>query len=1332
MLLLHLSDLHFGAHSRFQGEDLTKLGKAFFKDLEAARGSFAKGSRIDLVAVTGDVAESGKPAEFKQGEVFLAALAGELGLDRRRFVFVPGNHDVSWPACKKVAADQEEEGFDEAELRKRLDAVKLGRYEEFLRSFYGVKDLAEVALPLGRGAFLYDFSDLHLSVAALSSCEKESHRPADHVGLLSREQAEVLMAEWRVPERASLLKIVTVHHNPVVTVPANLAEWRKEIEKKGLAPELAARYEGDVIGFEGREYLKAIVEDSHAQLILHGHHHAKDEQSWDWRRGAKGRAAVLSAGSLTLKADKLPEDEPLSIRLVELDTGKKEIRARSLIYDPRGRTEGEVRLGAFISDPVEPQGYRQHLDLPPGFEPKKSKATKNKTPSKAAAFVRAYRQSLAASFSRWDLAPVGVAQAGGAGRPIEAGLDEMYQPLRLTEGFNIRKTDQGMPIPPEDLLVRSRPLAIRGAAGAGKTTWMRWTFRRLLSEERALPLMLVVRDLARHWQSPNSRGAERSLVSFLDAWAAERMGSGWEGELRKALEAGDGPRPILLVDGWDEAGKLGEELREKLVGLLTKCPRMLAVVTSRPYGQGRPSHAEGFDVLDVQPLADGEIQAFARRFFRQCYGEDEVAAVREAERFWSALERAPEPQALARTALLLTMMLLISRSRPLPDKRHLLYEACIDNLLTALPDRKAEEGALLSYEQWRPEDSEARKRVVAALAFFLQDEGYKGNMRSPIVRNWDGMMVLLPSSWTTKQRRSFLAWLAGPAGLLTDRADGTLAFTHLSFQEYLTAWHLNATIEGAEERIREFARQKKIIWWETLRLWAALIEKQSPDRLDPVLEALMSSGSDGLALVGKVLADGLGNDRRFEEWDERWRSELLGNWIREANQCALSWAASLQEARKQTLARGCLELAPGVSWLAWIRLRDFLQGMSISGVPSLPKSLVSRSILEQLEGDAVPCTHSVAAGRVLCSGPAIWPIEPLALGLLQVWPGERRLLGLRLQAAVVAGMTRTEMKQVLRLWPQRRSWTKNELDFIRNFVRNFVRRVVGYFGHDLGYDLGYGLGRDCARDFAGNFVRHLTCDSDFHIDDYDVRHLVLNVVSYVSRYLSHNFARNLARGLTRELARDLPGNSNTRIPESFARDEMLSWGRVGARSILAYQRTENPIPEVQLLSAACRLSLHPTLDSKELDKTLARHEAELDPLWLALSRHLARRATPADHALLTDLAQHPEKRDSPLAWGLQFIVRGMSCSTTAPSPPWTICVTRLGSRGFPTWRICRRSWSWNGTARRSDLLPGDEESGRGPPVSPFLDTPPPAGRIRPAHGERSPLVVSTKVKALKP
>src|SRR5215203_75002 len=1271
MILLHLSDLHFGTHSRFKGEDLTKLGKAFFKDLNAARGSFAKDSRIDLVAVTGDIAESGKPSEFKEGELFLAALAGELGLERRRFVFVPGNHDVSWPACKKVEADQEEEGFDEGELRRRMDLVKLGRYEEFLRSFYGLEDLAEVAFPLGRGAYLYNFADFHLSVAALNTCEKESHRRADHVGLLSREQAEALMGEWRSSEKSGWLKIVTLHHNPVVTVASNIANWRKEIEKKGLAPDLAARYEGDMLGFEGREHLKAIVEDAHVQLVLHGHHHAKDEQSWDWRSEAKGRAAVLSSGSLTLNADKLPGDEPLSLRLIELETGKKEIRARSLVYDARGRTEGELRRGSFVADPVEPSGYIKDLYLPSGFEPKKArKQIKSRSPTGSSAFVRTYRLSLGASFARWDLAPVGVAQAGGAGKPIEAGLDEMYQPLRLAEGFAVNRTDRGKPMTPDALLVRRQPLAIRSAAGAGKTTWMRWTFRRLLREERALPLMLVVRDLARYWQSPGCHGAARSLASFLDAWAAERMGTGWERELRKTLEAEDGPRPILLVDGWDEAGKLGEELREKLVGLLAKCPRMLAVVTSRPYGEGRPSHAEGFEVLDIQPLADREIKDFSRCFFRQCYGEDELTAGKEVGRFWSALERSPEPRALARTALLLTMLLLIGRSRSLPDERHLLYEACIDNLLTALPDRKAEEGALLIHEQWRPEDSEKRMRVVASLSFGLQDEGYKTSGRSPIVRDWDGMAALLPGDWNANQRMGFLAWLAGPAGLFTDRADGTLAFAHLSFQEYLTAWYLNANIEGADERKEGFdSRKGRDEWWETLRLWAALIEKHSPNKLELVMESLMNGEPEGLTLVGAFLADGLGNELQFEAWREHWQTEFLMNRTYKPHRCAFFWATSQQDARKQALATRLREQSLSANWLECFRITDFLQEILRPKVLAVlvPKSLVNRCLIEGLDKKVAPSPNSVAAGRLLCSGVPLWPAGPQMIGLLHVWPGDRRILSLRLQSAVAMGISRVEIKLLIRhLIGQGR--VSNELSVARRFVRHtdiyfdgfFTGYLTGHFARSMADDLARStasdlahvaardLARDVGRYFGRYFSGHFTLDVASDCARVVINYLAPCIASYltrqpVRRFVSPNInseVNSLAGYLLRDVTAVFGGKENSFRYESFAQVEATSFGRIGARTTLAHFLTRPRAPETQILSAACRLSLHPGDHGSALNETLARYEPSLDPLWPALARHLARRATPEDRALLTDLAQHPEKREPPLSWGLQFIVRG--------------------------------------------------------------------------------------------
>lgn len=194
LLILHLSDLHFGNHNRFADQDPGKLGKAFFRAIKHAREGVGIQAEIQMVIVSGDLTEVGKPTEFEQAEAFLNALSEKIRLEHERFVFTPGNHDVSWPRCKQVAAEQEIAWFDEAELRRRMDAVKFQFYDAMLARFYG-KPLADVPerRQLKCGGWLHNFPQLRLSVAALNTSELESHRSADHRGHLSEQQALALM-----------------------------------------------------------------------------------------------------------------------------------------------------------------------------------------------------------------------------------------------------------------------------------------------------------------------------------------------------------------------------------------------------------------------------------------------------------------------------------------------------------------------------------------------------------------------------------------------------------------------------------------------------------------------------------------------------------------------------------------------------------------------------------------------------------------------------------------------------------------------------------------------------------------------------------------------------------------------------------------------------------------------------------------------------------------------------------------------------------------------------------------------------------------------------------
>ncbi len=102
---LHLSDFHFKpalkkSHSTSWRQDkvMDALARDLPKHLEEA------GLTPDLVFVTGDVANFGKPAEYRAAQAYFGNLSQTLGLDPKRHWFVvPGNHDVDRAKVKGLA-----------------------------------------------------------------------------------------------------------------------------------------------------------------------------------------------------------------------------------------------------------------------------------------------------------------------------------------------------------------------------------------------------------------------------------------------------------------------------------------------------------------------------------------------------------------------------------------------------------------------------------------------------------------------------------------------------------------------------------------------------------------------------------------------------------------------------------------------------------------------------------------------------------------------------------------------------------------------------------------------------------------------------------------------------------------------------------------------------------------------------------------------------------------------------------------------------------------------------------------------------------------------------
>jgi 3',5'-cyclic AMP phosphodiesterase CpdA len=1260
LVLLQLSDLHFGPHSRFVASELPALAAHCRRSLDQARADLGWQEAIGLVLVTGDVAEAARPPQYREAASFFTALARELALPSRCFVFVPGNHDVSWTQCRNVEAQLDDEEFPASELRSRLDAVKFAHFERFVRDFHGGKAQHEVegsaVSVLPRGAFLHDFPELGVSIAALNSCERESHRKEDHVGSISTEQAQAILDHW-LGAPAGRIRIAAVHHNPSSMASAAIQHWlaflREPDVSAHLTPELVERFASNLVGFEGRDVLRTMASDAYVSLLLHGHHHASvQDQAFSWRgrdAGGRGDTRILSAGSwgLTAESGKLPKDQPTVMQLVRIDPATAQVRPALLRWEPNARLPGTVHRGGFLLDAESRAERPIGLSLPPSLRgrfrapsPVGEPSARPRLSSDAAAVIERYRQRKSGWSERVDLRGAGPTPVTG-NRPTEITLDEMYVPLSFLPELD--STDLEGLIRPDDLLEMRRPQVIIGAAGAGKTTWMKWTFRRLIEDLRAVPVMLQLGAIA---ATENvARSIESYLVDALSGCGASDPGA----IVRELLADPSGLRLVVLIDGWDELGVQGDALREHLVEFCRAFPHVAVMVSSRPYGESRPAAAEDFETVYIMPLGDSDIRLLVERFYRRVHGHDERASARATEEFIAALSAAPGARSLAGTALLLTMMLLLSGEGPLPDRPHELYTACLRNMLLHRALQR-EQGGALTHDQWRPDNPQERLRVVAELAFGMQTAGYAQSSRVPMVCAWDDAVRLLGNHWAPELREKFLRWLVASAGVLLDRADRSVYFAHLSFQEHLAAYYLHITVEGDGRIDVVRAHMGNRNWWETLRLWAGLTADHGPGKLTRALAALRAD-VDAYWLAGQIFADGIGEPSAFDIWV----AELplrLSDPSASVKDCASTWAACKQPERRRRIAATLAAMRTSLHWFAGALHAQWsnLAKLEVDLAPAL------LALEGPLGGPA-----GTARSRVLHGAAASWP-DGGELAVLRLWPSPRAVTSTTLQMAISLGGGMPEAATLLEPllarvgepWPadvharviglvqylhhyiDRHSEAYFDREFALHFARDFIRDLARCVGQDFVRDFFEGFAEDFGRYFVrallGYFGRcfdrhpHRESTRDF------ARHFVQVFIQDFRQYLVLDFSRYLSISRSALAAPWL---------RTFALLEASSAaGRASVRAALAYGKVPADSKLLSLFRTACRASFAPTDSGLRSEVSRAAEAFHGDSLWPALARHVARISTAADRELLVELARNPEQRKPPLSWGLQCYARG--------------------------------------------------------------------------------------------
>ncbi len=313
---------------------------------------------------------------------------------------------------------------------------------------------------------------------------------------------------------------------------------------------------------------------------------------------------------------------------------------------------------------------------------------------------------------------------------------------------------------PEDLLERtSHHLFITAPAGYGKTSFCKWNalndVDRLISGiSKVIPVYVPLHQLA----SATLSSCEQA---FFDSAEVRGLVSGARAKGRTIR---------LYLDGLDEVSSPAQ--RETLMSLAleatTKYEGTQAIVTGRTYVMG-----DGFQWLTrllLSELNDSQLEKLIRNWLS---AQPEILAAFNIE-----LEKTSSLKPLMRTPLLGTLVIAVfKRTSSLPDSKVRLYETFVDLMCGGWDVAK-------NVRRDTKYGSEAKLRILTRLAGILhlneRREAFEGDQRAAVSQ--------VMGSFIFETVPLFEEMLED--GLIQKVGSGSVAFSHLSFQEYLCAREL--------------------------------------------------------------------------------------------------------------------------------------------------------------------------------------------------------------------------------------------------------------------------------------------------------------------------------------------------------------------------------------------------------------------------------------------------------------------------------------------------------------------------------------------------------------
>jgi predicted NACHT family NTPase len=350
------------------------------------------------------------------------------------------------------------------------------------------------------------------------------------------------------------------------------------------------------------------------------------------------------------------------------------------------------------------------------------------------------------------------------------------------ERFDLTQVDRSA-VPGMDLVAEHSKLMILGKPGSGKTTFLQYIALQCNQgkyKRDLIPFFIQLRILT-------SETPDEEDFSFLNYIVHQCQASGLsKNQAIALLQEG---KILLLLDGLDEIPQKDSDTIYRQIDLFSQdFYKNHIIITCRTAAANY--HFRGFSYVEIADFKQEQIDSFTRKWFTAT-ADNEAEGILKAEQFLEQLGR-PENQPIRElgiTPILLNLICSVFKERSsFPTKRAKLYQAGLDILLQRW-DRARGIQRDRVYRYLSLPDKIKLLCQIAIVTFEQENYFFESSEILPIIEDY---LRNSPNSTTDPET----LWLDSEAvlkaielqhGLLVERARDIYSFSHLTFQEYLTA-----------------------------------------------------------------------------------------------------------------------------------------------------------------------------------------------------------------------------------------------------------------------------------------------------------------------------------------------------------------------------------------------------------------------------------------------------------------------------------------------------------------------------------------------------------------